>query len=59
MANEEDNKPTGNEENTESKQDSAKLTGKVKKTKLPKKPENEIPRGQPKSNRPWKSPKTK
>ncbi|XP_075157156.1 coiled-coil domain-containing protein 86 [Haematobia irritans] len=34
-------------------------TSKIQKPKKVKKPENEIPRGQPKSNRPWKTPKTK
>ncbi|XP_073835613.1 coiled-coil domain-containing protein 86 [Musca autumnalis] len=31
----------------------------AKPVKKVKKPENEVPRGQPKSHRPWKTPKTK
>lgn len=59
MATEESNGMIANDEKTESKQITTESTQKVKKSKLPKKPENDIPRGKPKSNRPWKSPKTK
>ncbi|XP_013111024.1 coiled-coil domain-containing protein 86 [Stomoxys calcitrans] len=51
------NEPQVGKDNTT--KESSVLTNKIKKSKKIIKPENQIPRGQPKSNRPWKTPKTK
>lgn len=50
---------TDNKGPAESGQHTNKIIATPKKLKNIKKPENEIPRGQPKSNRPWKTPKAK
>ncbi|XP_065364120.1 coiled-coil domain-containing protein 86 [Calliphora vicina] len=59
MTNENNEQPTASEASTTSNQQTNKTIEKLKKPKTIKKPENAIPRGQPKSNRPWKTPKEK
>ncbi|XP_023293970.2 coiled-coil domain-containing protein 86 [Lucilia cuprina] len=61
MTTENNEQPTTNEAATETNQEANKPSAEKVKTKTKKiqKPENAIPRGQPKSNRPWKTPKTK
>lgn len=59
MTNENNEQPSASEASTISNQQTNKTIEKLKKPKTIKKPENAIPRGQPKSNRPWKTPKAK
>lgn len=56
MASENNEKSDTKNATTETSQQNVEKSKTVKKVK---KPENEIPRGKPKSNRPWKTPKTK
>lgn len=56
MTTENDNNSAADEVASKTNENNSKNTNKAKQLK---KPEHDIPRGMPKSKRPWKTPKTK